>query len=159
MDFKTSILWSGRLYKLLEKIGLEQNFNLDNFVDNNLPQVLSNLQTYSKYDKIATCQTNGNKTTANLLNQILKVNNNTFISNVTQDAKRYQPLTSIILDLINVPNFAISNYEKDYYVMAMNEFELDSYFNSMRFNYLHLGNLFVDQKDFISLEEKRERIH
>ena len=52
MDFKTSILWSGRLYKLLEKIGLEHKFNLDNFVDNNLPQVLSNLQTYSKYDKI-----------------------------------------------------------------------------------------------------------
>ena len=158
MDFKTSILWSGRLYNLLEKFGLEHKFNLDSFVDNNLPQVLSNLQTYSKYDKIATCQTNGNKTTTNLLNQILKANNNTYISNVTQDAKKYPPLTSIILDLVSEPNFANMSYEKDYYTMAINEFELDGYFNSMRFNYLHLGNLFVDQKDFISLEEKRERI-
>lgn len=158
MDFKTSILWSGRLYKLLEKFGLEDKFNLDQFVDNNLPQVLSNLQAYSKYDKIAICQTNGKRTTTNLLNQILSANDKTTISNVTQEGKKYPPLTSIILDLTRGLDIFASGCEKDYYTMAMDEFELDNYFNSMKFNYLLLGNLFVDQKDFISLEEKRERI-
>ena len=63
MDFKTSILWSGRLYKLLEKLNLENRFNLDSIVDNNLPQVLSKLQSYATKGKIAICQTNGKSTT------------------------------------------------------------------------------------------------
>lgn len=158
MDFKTSILWSGRLYKILEKLGLENKFNLDSFIDNNLPQVLSNLQTYANQAKIAICQTNGKKTTTHILNQILAANNNTYISNVSQDGKKYPPLTSIILELTKGFDIFTSNSQKDYYTMALDEFELDAYFNSMRFDFLHLGNLFVDQKDFISLEEKREKI-
>jgi len=158
MDFKTSILWSGRLYKILEKLGIDDKFNLDSFVDNNLPQVLSNLQTYSKYEKIALCQTNGKKTTTHILNQILLANDKTFISNVVQNGKKYPPLTAIILDLARGLDVYTSGCEKDYYTMALDEFELESYFNSMRFDYLHLGNLFIDQKEFMSLEEKRERI-
>ena len=158
MDFKTSILWSGRLYKLLEKFGLDNKFNLDSFVDNNLPQVLSNLQTYSKYEKIALCQTNGKRTTTHILNHILAANDKTFISNINQDGKKYPALTAIILDLARGLDVFASGCEKDYYTMALDEFELDSYFNAMRFDILHLGNLFVDQKDFISLEEKREKI-
>lgn len=158
MDFKTSILWSGRLYKFLEKLNLEDRLNLDSIVDNNLPQVLSKLQTYAKKGKIAICQTNGKATTTNILNQILACSDNSFITNISQDGKRYLPLTSIILDLSQGFDIFDSESEKEYYSMALSEFELEQYFNSMKFNYLLLGNLFIDQKDFVSLEEKKERI-
>ena len=123
-----------------------------------MPEVLANLQTYSKYGKIAICQTNGKKTITHILNQIIEANDKTYITNVASNAKKYPPLTSIILNLIEGGENFLVDSEKDYYTMAMDEFELDSYFNSMRFDYLHLGNLFVDQRDFISLEEKREKI-
>lgn len=158
MDFKTSILWSGRLYKLLEKLNLENRFNLDSIVDNNLPQVLSKLQSYATKGKIAICQTNGKSSTANILNQILSSNDNSYVTNITKDGKKYPPLTAIILDLARGLDIFASECEKEYYTMALSEFELDHYFNSMKFDYLLLGNLLVDQKDFITLEEKKERI-
>ena len=158
MDFKKTILWSGRLYKLLEKVGLDNKFNLDNIIDNNFPQIMANLQTFAKFDKIAICQTNGKKTTTNILNQILDADDKTYITNVNYDAKKYQPLTSIILDIARGVDIFDSSCEKDHYVMAMNEFELDYYFNSMKFDYLLLGNLFIDQKDFAGLNEKRIKI-
>lgn len=158
MNFKASILWSGRLYKLLEKLNLEGKFNLDYIVDNNLPEILSKLQNYAKLAKVAICQTNGKASSANFLNQIAAFDDKTSISNVSLNGKKYPILTSIILDLAK--GFDIFDVEcpKDYYFMALNEFELDNYFNSMRFDYLLLGNLFIDQKDFTSLEEKREKI-
>ncbi|MBR5304517.1 MAG: DUF1727 domain-containing protein [Candidatus Gastranaerophilales bacterium] len=158
MDFKTSILWSGRLYKLLEKFNLDNRLNLDSIVDNNLPQILSKLQSYATKGKIAICQTNGKITTASILNQILASNDNSYISNITPDGKKYPPLTSIILNLSKSLDIFASEEEKEYYSMIMNEFELDNYFNSMKFDFLLLGNLFVDQKDFVTLEEKKERI-
>lgn len=158
MDFKTSILWSGRLYKLLEKLNLENRFNLDSIVDNNLPQILSKLQSYAQKGKIAICQTNGKATTTNILNQILSNNDNSYISNISTEGKKYPPLTSIVLSLSKSLDIFASEEEKDYYLMALNEFELDSYFNSMKFDFLLLGNLFIDQKEFVTLEEKKERI-
>lgn len=158
MDFKTSILWSGRLYKLLEKLNLEDRFNLDSIVDNNLPQVLSKLQSYASKGKIALCQTNGKSTTTSILNQILASNDNPFVSNITSEGKKYLPLTSIVLDLANGLDIFASECQRDYFSIALNEFELEHYFNSMKFNYLLLGNLFIDQKDFATLEEKKERI-
>jgi hypothetical protein len=53
MKFKQSILWSGRLYKLLEKLNIENVFDIDSIIDSNLPQVLSKLQSYAKIAKIA----------------------------------------------------------------------------------------------------------
>lgn len=158
MNFKTSILWSGRLYKLLEKLNLEDKFNIDLIVDNNLPQVLSKLQTYAKSAKIAICQTNGKKVTTDILNKIIQAGDKTSITNISQDGKKYPPLTSIILDLANGIDIYDTDCQKDYYTFALNEYELEQYFNSMKFNYLLLGNLLVDQKDFVSLEEKKEKI-
>ena len=158
MDFKTSILWSGRLYRFLEKLNLEDKFNLDSIVDNNLPQILSKLQTYAKLGKIAICQTNGKSTTVSVLSQILSSNDNSCITNISADSKKYPPLTAIILDLARGLDIFASESEKDYFVMALNEFEIEQYFNSMKFDYLLLGNLFSDQKDFITLEEKKEKI-
>ena len=156
MDFKTSILWTGRAYKLLEKLNLEDRFNLDSLVDNNMPQVLSKLQSYANLGKIAICQTNGKASTTNILNQILIEADKSFISNISISGKKYPPLTSIIVDLAHGLDIFDSECQKDYYTMALNEFELDSYFNSMKFNYLLLGNLFIDQKDFATLNEKKE---
>ena len=133
MDFKTSILWSGRLYKLLEKLNLEDRFNLDSFVDNSLPQVLSKLQSYAKLGKIAICQTNGKTSTTSLLTQIILSNDNTSVSNISQDGKKYPLLTSIILDLARGFDIFASECEKDYYVMALSEFEIEQYFNSIKF--------------------------
>ena len=158
MDFKNSILWSGRLYKLLEKLNLEDKLKLDTLIDNNFPQVLSKLQNYARYSKIAVCQTNGKTSTVNILNQILIANDNTFITNIALDGKKYPPITSIILALSNGIDVFDAECEKDYYTMAISEYELEQYFNSMKFEYLLLGNMFVDQKDFVSLEEKKEKI-
>ena len=158
MDFKTSILWSGRLYRFLEKLNLSDRFNLDSFVDNNLPQVLSKLQNYATKGKIAICQTNGKSITTGVLSQILLSNDNSCITNITKDGRKNPPLTSIILDLAQGLDIFASESEKDYYAMALGEFELDYYFNTMKFDYLLLGNLFVDQKDFTTLDEKKERI-
>lgn len=158
MNFKTSILWSGRLYRLFEKLNLEDKFNLDFIVDGNLPQILSKLQTYAKLGKIAICQTNGKTNTTNILNQIIKEADKSYISNISDTAKKYPPLTSIILDLANGIDIYDSECEKDYYTFALDEFELEQYFNSIKFNYLLLGNIFLDQKDFVTLKEKREKI-
>ena len=158
MNFKTSILWSGRLYKLFERLNIENMLNLDSILDGNLPQISSKLQTYAKIAKIAICQTNGKKSTTHILNQIFKEADKTYISNISEFAKKYPPLTSIILDLANGIDVYDSDIERDYYNFSFDEYELEHYFNSIKFNYLLLGNLFVDQKDFISLEEKRERI-
>lgn len=158
MNFKTSILWTGRAYKLLEMLNLDNKFNLDSLVDNNMPQILSKLQTFATLGKIAICQTNGKTITTSVLNKIIQENNNTYISNITKEGKKYPPLTSIILDLSKGIDIFDSECQRDYYTMALNEFELDTYFNSMRFNYLLLGNLFVDQKEFTILEEKKDKI-
>lgn len=158
MNFKTSILWQARLYKLFEKLNLQDRLNLDSIVDNNMPQILSKLQTFAKISKIAICQTNSKALTAHILNQILLSDDKTFITNISPDSKKYPPLTSIILDLAHGIDIFDTECEKDYYTMALDEFELEHYFNSMKFDYLLLGNLFVDQKDFVSLEEKKEKI-
>ena len=158
MNFKASILWSGRLYKILEKLNLEDKFNLDSIVDNSMPEVLSKLQNSARLKKVAICQTNGKASTANFLNQIIAADDKTYVSNISPNGKKYPPLTSIIVDLAKGFDIFDSECQKDYYVMALNEFELDNYFNSMRFDYLLLGNLFVDQKDYATLEEKKEKI-
>lgn len=158
MDFKKTIQWSGRLYNFLEKFNLEDNFDIDYLIDNNFPQILAKLQTYSRFEKIAICQTNGKKTTTSLLNEILNANNKTFITNISKNARKYPILTSIVLDLARGLNIFNLDCQKDYYSMAMDEFELAQYFNSMKFDYLLLGNLFIDQKDYATLEEKKEKI-
>lgn len=158
MDFNKAILWSGRLYNLLEKVHLEDYFALDNIIDSHYPQIASKLQTYARHEKIAICSTNGKKTITHLFNQILRANEKTFISNITQDAKKYPVLTSIVMDLSRGLDVFGQNHQKDYYTMALDENELASHFNTIKFDSLLLNNLFVDQKDFCSLEEKRAKI-
>ena len=71
MNFETKVIWLAKVYKILEKFKLEENFPLDYFIDNNYPQFLSRLQSFARYYKIAICATNGKRTTANFLNHIL----------------------------------------------------------------------------------------
>ena len=42
--------------------------------------------------------------------------------------------------------------------MAFDEYEIEAYFNSMKFNYLLLNNILYDHKDFISCMDKRKYI-
>lgn len=158
MDFKTAIIWLGRFYRLLEKIKLEDKFQLDAFIDSNYPWVVSKLQSYVNKEKIALCATNGKKTTLDLINQIFIKDNKTFITNVSKNSKIYPVLTSIILDLSKTFGVFNNDIKKDYYLMAMDCFELPLYFNAMRFDYLLLHNLFLDQKNCYSLYEKRKKI-
>ena len=158
MNFKTAIIWLGRFYRLLEKIKLENKFQLDSFIDNNYPWVISKIQTYANNGKIAVCGTNGKKTTLDLINQILEKDNKTFITNVTKDSVIYPVLTSIILDLSKTFSIFSGEIKKDYYSMAMDCFEMPLYFNTMKFDYLLLHNAFTDQKNYYSLEEKRKKI-
>lgn len=158
MNFDKIINWSAKIYSFLEKFNFENNFEIDNLIDKNFPQIQSRLQTYSKIAKIAICSTNGKKTMINMLNQVLEKNNNTFITNVNGFAKKYPVFASIILDIGKDSKFNPEQDKKDYYAMALNEFEISAYFNTMKFDYLLLNNLFIDQKDYFSLEEKRKKI-
>ena len=157
MDFNKTINWTAKTYRLFEKFNLGNILPIDNFVDNNFPEFLAKLQTYSKIGKIAVCSTNGKRTTVDMLNQFLSANGNTYITNVEKNSVRYPILTSIILDLAKNEEIN-SDCSKDYYTMAIDEFELSSYFNSIKFDYLLLNNIFIDQKDFCTLEEKRKKI-
>ena len=158
MDFKTAVILQGKIYKLLEKFGLEKNIPLDSFIDCNMPDILSRLQTYAKEYKIAISSTNGKRTVVDLINHIFSEAEKSYITNVVKSGKKYPVLTSIILDLSRTFDVFGNDYEKDFYVMAMDEFELGGYFNSMKFDYLLLNNLFWDQKDNFSLAEKKEKI-
>ena len=62
MDFKNTVNISAKIYKFLEKFNLEDGLKLDTIIDNNMPDVLARLQSYSKIAKIGICQTNGKKT-------------------------------------------------------------------------------------------------
>jgi len=156
MNFTKTINWTAKFYKLLERFNQEDRFPIDTIIDNSFPEFLSRLQTFSKVAKIGVCSTNGKRTVVDLLNQMFLINKNTFITNVNKNAKKYPILTSIILNLAESEGFI--EQEKDYYTMAMDEYELAGYFNSIKFDYLLLGNLFNDQKDFCTLEEKRRKI-
>ncbi len=158
MDFKTAVILQGKIYKLLEKFGIDRNIHLDSFIDNNMPDVMSRLQTYAKDYKIAISSTNGKRTVVDLINHVLSEAEKSYITNVVKSGKKYPVLTSIILDLSRTFDVFGNDYEKDFYVMAMDEFELGGYFNSMKFDYLLLNNLFWDQKDNFSLAEKKEKI-
>ena len=158
MEFKTAVILQSKIYKFLEKFGLEKYFSLDSFIDSNMPDLLSRLQTYSKNFKVAISGTNGKRTVTDLINCILFEADKSFITNVAKDGKKYPVLTSIVLDLARAFQVFSGNYEKDCYTMAMNEFELGGYFNSMKFDYLVLNNIFQDQRDYCSLEEKKEKI-
>ena len=156
MDFNKTINWTAKIYKLLEKFNREDILPLDNILDCAFPEVFAKLQTYSRIAKIAICSTNGKRTTTDILNQILAANGNTFITNVSKLSKKYPILTAIILELSKY--YEGSEYLKDYYSMAIDEFELAGYFNSIKFDYMLLGNLFHDQKDYCTLKEKRKKI-
>lgn len=152
MDFQKAVTISGKIYDFLKKFNLQGYFNVDTIIDNYYPQILSRLQNYSNLAKIAICSTNGKKTIASILNNIILQNNQTVISNVDKNSDIKPVLTSIILEL--------SKYEekRDFYTMAFDEFELETYFNSMKFNYLLLNNIFYDHKDFLSCLDKKKAI-
>ena len=93
-----------------------------------------------------------------MFNQILALAGKTMITNVERNAKRYPVFTSIVLNLANGIDLITSDCKKDYYTMAINEYELSAYFNSMKFDYLLLHNLFIDHREYSTLEEKKRKI-
>ena len=152
MDFQKAITISGKIYDFLKRFNLQEYFKVDAIIDNYYPQILSRLQNYAKTGKIAVCSTNGKKTTTTILNQIISENNQTYISNVDETPLKNPVLTSIVLELSK------SQEPRDYYTMAFDEYEIEAYFNSMKFNYLLLNNILYDHKDFISCMDKRKYI-
>lgn len=152
MDFQKAITISGKIYNFLKKFNLEGYFKVDNIIDNYYPQILSRLQNYSQFAKIAICSTNGKKTTTSILNKIINENNQSIISNIDNSAQKNPVLTSIVIELSK------SEQKRDYYTMAFDGYELNTYFNSMKFDYLLLGNIFQDHKDFLNCFEKRKII-
>lgn len=158
MKLNNAITWLSAAYKIIETLTREQTELIDNFVDNNMPQVLSELQSFVKNDKLAFLMTNGKKTTIDIFNQILEASQKTYITNVDKSGKIYPCLTSIMLDVKKKAPKNDQEMQKDYYSMAFLETQLLKYFSSMKFDYLILGNLFVDQKDSTSLIEKKRKI-
>ncbi len=157
MNFDKFINNTSKIYSLLQKVNLEDKFNIDYLFDKYFPQIQSKLLSYSKISKIALCSTNGKKTTLNILNQIFEKNNNSFITNIDSNSKKYPVFLSIINSLLN-PSFNIEEDKKDYYTFIFDEFELLNYFNSIKFDYLLLNNIFCDQKEFAQLSDKRKII-
>ena len=98
------------------------------------------------------CSTNGKRTLVDYLNQIIKANSQTTISNVDKNGNKNPVLTSIVLELNNGED------KRNYYTMAFDEYELEAYFNSMKFDYLLLNNILYDHRDFLTCEEKRKDI-
>ena len=152
MDFNKAITISGKIYDFLKKFNLENRFKLDSIIDNHYPQILSRLQNYCDIAKIAICSTNGKRTLLSILNQILNEDNKSVISNLDFENNLNPILTSIVLELSK------SFENRDYYTMAFNDFELETYFNSMKFDYLLLNNIFYDHKNFVNCDEKRKMI-
>ncbi len=152
MDFQKAVTISGNIYNFLKKFNLQDYFQLDKIIYNRYPEILSRLQTYSSNAKIAISSTNGKRITASFLNRIIEENNQTAISNIECGIKKMPVSTSIILEI------AKNQQARDYYTMIFDEYELSQYFNSIRFDYLLLSNLFYDNRDLITREDKRKYI-
>jgi len=152
MDFQKAVAISGKVYNFLKKINMQSYFKPDKIIDKYYPEVLSRLQTYSSCAKIAITSTNGKRTMASFLNKIIKENNQTIITNISNNADKTPVLTSILIELFK--NDSI----RDYYTMTFDEIELANYFSSMKFDYLVLNNIFYDQRDMLECIEKRRFI-
>ena len=113
MNFDKIINNTSKIYSLLQKVNLEDKFNIDYLFDKYFPQIQSKLLSYSKISKIALCSTNGKKTTLNILNQIFEKNNNSFITNIDSNSKKYPVFLSIIKSLSD-PSFNIEEDKKDH---------------------------------------------
>lgn len=157
MKFQTKIIWIKRFYRLLEKLRLEEKFFLDDYLDYNFPDIVSKLQDYIKEEKIALCATSGKRTLTNIFCTILKQTQKTYVSNISYDAKIRPLYTSIILNFARGLEIFLQE-KKDYCIAAVGENDLYKYFSSMKFDCLLLHNLFLDQKDNLTLEEKKQII-
>lgn len=153
MDFTTSTKILKNTYKLFEKFNLEHFLPLDTIILDRCPEMVSRLQSYCNFKKIALFATNGKKTTLSLFNQILKTNNHSFVTNLSDNSELYCTITALISNL--APNFE----KKDYYTFALDEYELLKSFDYTKFDYLLLSNIFDSQTDFLSLEQKRQKLN
>ena len=156
MKFKTIIKITEKIYQFLEKFNLEGVIDLDTFLDSNYPRISSALLQYLDKERITFCSTNGKKTTANIFNQILKANNENYITNITKTAKTLPVSTSVILNISKKTNEE-EKYKNRLSVISTDN-ELLKLFNLLNFDYLVLGNIFATQTDFSTLYEKRKKI-
>lgn len=167
MKFKTKILIIDKVYKLLKtkivskyilkNMPIEKYF--DDFLEDNYPSVVSKLQTCVKYS-VALCATNGKRIMTNIFCQILKQNKKTFITNISNEnnMEKMPVYLSIIKNMIESFKVFKKEIKKDYLLLALDENEAERYFNSIKFNCLLLNNLFIDQKDDLTYEDKKAKI-
>lgn len=151
MDFKTSIDIFKKTYKMLKYLKLESFIPFDNIIDERCPEIISRLQTYSNCAKIGIYATNGKKTTLSLINEILRANNNSFITNLIDNE-----LNCVIPSLIL--NLSDNLDKKDYYTFALNTEELIKSSNYTKYDYLLLNNIFLNQTDDLTLKQKRQKV-
>lgn len=155
MNFNTIIKILEKIYRFTEKFNLEFNFDVDSFLDNNYPEISSELIKYIENKRIIFSSTNGKKTSLHLLNEILKANNSDFVTNLTKSAKTEQILSSIIKKF----DFLTENQNaNNFLTTTSSDEELIKNFNLLNFDYLVLGNLFTSQVEFSNLYEKKKKI-
>ncbi len=155
MNFNTIIKILEKIYRFTEKFNLEFNFDVDSFLDNNYPEISSELIKYIENKRIIFSSTNGKKTSLHLLNEILKANNSDFVTNLAKSAKTEQILSSIIKKF----DFLTENQNaNNFLTTTSSDEELIKNFNLLNFDYLVLGNLFTSQVEFSNLYEKKKKI-
>ena len=153
MNYKTIINLTEKIYLLLEKMGLNESIDIDTFLDNNYPRISSAVQKYLDKERIIFCSTNGKRTSANILNNILEANNSDFITNFTSDGKIHPITTSVLFG-----NSKNKDEKSNILNVVCNDNELIKNFNLMNFDYLVLGNIFSSQTDFASVYEKKKKL-
>ena len=155
MNFNTIIKILEQIYHFTEKFNLEIDFDVDGFLDNNYPEISSELIKCIKGKRIIFSGTNGKKTSLHLLNEILKTNDLNFISNISKTAKTRQILPSIIRDF----SFLFENQDiENFLTVTSTTDELIKNFNLLNFDFLVLENLFTSQTDFSNLYEKKKKL-
>lgn len=157
MKFEQIVKITGKTHGFLEKFNFENLINVDTFIDNHCPEIASKLQTYID-KKIAVLSTNGSDVAVNVINQILKRNKNTIITNVLNNSKKIPPLTAIMLALYEDYKNFCETKTRDYFTNSIDELELNKNFQMIKYNYLLLNNIFYHQKDSLSLSEKKKKI-
>lgn len=153
MNYKTIINLTEKIYLLLEKMGLNESIDIDTFLDNNYPRISSAVQKYLDKERIIFSSTNGKRTSANILNNILEANNSDFITNFTLDGKIHPITTSVLFG-----NSKSEDEKSNILNVVCNDNELIKNFNLMNFDYLVLGNIFSSQTDFASVYEKKKKL-
>lgn len=157
MNFNFAITLINSIYEVSKKINPNILNSIDRIIDLKYPQIIARINNYCDIAKIAICSTNGKKSIVHFLKQIFKENNQTYYSNL-KNLTLNPIISSLISDIAKNKSKDETDWIKNYYLMAMSEFEIDSYLNCLNFDYLILNNIFDDHKFSLDKFEKRKKI-